>query len=894
MCNALPIESNFYLTAGHLIPEQGDFTIKIVHENSINPTVAKQKMSASNVYRVPNKDLCLLYVPSAIPRRGYLKYLLGRAASVNSSSIKHVSLNIETGAREVQDSYMEPGWSTFSSSINTDKVRLTRPYKYRLHNGTHQGLCGSIVVDYSKAVIYGVHLAGNGTDGLCQFITQEEIVKAMSQFKGFIPANAGELQLGSQSLVKGLGFIECETDTKYDLPVKDHNLVCEGVLEGGSATFKSPFMFHPYYDDVVKEFGKPIFGPPQQVNSDIHKRKALTNLASPNQEFSLEEVEFAMEDYLAPILLRIKNMSSKEKAEMARCLSIQEALDGISEKNLGGIDNSTSVGFPYKGKKKDYLVRDEFDPNIPITPRELIKANGVDMLEEVKQMEQTYQLGQTARPLFKCSMKTNALASIDEVKARVFMGCNFPFLIIARRWLAPVIRMAAQNKFLFETSKGINMDSIECEELYNFLKVEEGERTVALDYSAYDQSMSVQVSSAACNIFVKIMEALGCNSEHIKITRGILTDIIYPNLHFFGTILHLANSDPSGNPITTEINGIVNSLYLRCFFFRIYPNLKSKVTYRSAIKTSTYGDDNINGVPARYEKFNAVNIVEEGKKLGLKITMADKGAQVVPFTPLKDSDFLKRKFRFCPDLGHMRAPLVKTSITKALHWMKNTSPDPPEVLWSQNVDGVLRKSSQYGRDYFEEIKAKMYRISVKHEVVPICKWWDYDELIEWDKKNSYEGYCGVTLHDAPDNDLAVIEQFVSEAQKRAKTTGFKISYISVVCGVLLYALTITAAVEMFDAYKDLGGANGLIHLISEFLRRRKDSWDDLYLDKVTGPFKLNGLDGVMEELNIPTCIRKIISYFAIRYMKEEYSYPYNDQENPDNNYISESYVQNSA
>jgi DNA polymerase III delta prime subunit len=285
---------------------------------------------------------------------------------------------------------------------------------------------------------------------------------------------------------------------------------------------------------------------------------------------------------------------------------------------------------------------------------------------------------------------------------------------------------------------------------------------VALDYSAFDQTMSAQVSTAVSGCIIRVMRQLGCSDEHILIVRGILTDINYPNLHFFGTILQLANSDPSGNPITTELNGGVNSIYLRIFFFRIYNELKGKISYREAIKTMTYGDDNINSVPKKYDRFNGTNIVAEGKKCGLTITMADKDADITDFTNLHESDFLKRKFRYCPDLKHIRAPLAKESITKSLYFMKIDSPEPPSILFAQNVDGALRKISQHGKQDFDEMRQKLLTIANKHDVTQLCKWWTYDELIDHDRKNYYDHYQGHSIADVGDNG-AIESDFVSES-----------------------------------------------------------------------------------------------------------------------------------
>lgn len=869
MCLAFPIEANFYVTVGHIIPD-GEFELEIYHESPLSPTVAKQRLSAAHVYRFEGKDLALIQIPSAVPRRGYLDYLLGRPTPLASQAINLVSIDLDTQTRYVSSTRLEPGWSLLSSTITTQRpecVTLVKPYRYPCNLGTREGMCGSLVVDFSKAIIYGIHVAGNGKVGLCSALTVEDVKTALRYFEGFIPLNQGDLQLGSQHLVEDVGLLGLEVgDDSLDKPIEEHNCQMFGVMHGQGATFKNPYIKHPFKEAIVAEFGRPKFCPPQQINHGIHKRKALTRLTSPNQEFSLRELDHAVADYKKPIVDLVVGLSIADKGELSRPLSLQEALDGVEGEAFYGIDNSTSNGFPYSGRKINHLEPDPFDPTIPAIPRVLVEHAGVNVEEEMQEMLVRYRSGIACHPLFKCSIKTNELLPREKVKARVFMGSNFPFLLLCRQYLGPIIRIMSRHKFLFETAKGINMDSVEAEELFQYLFVEQGDRVVALDYAAFDQTMSAQVSTAAAGIMIDILRGLGCSEDHILIARGILTDITYPTLHYFGTVFRLANSDPSGQPVTTELNGMVNSIYLRYFFFAIYPELVNKISYRDAIRTCTYGDDNINGVPAAYEKFNGINIVAQGAKCGLTITMADKGSDVVAFTTIWESDFLKRKFRRCDDLGRIRAPLSRDSIEKSVHWMKKTSPDPPEVLFSQNVDGMLRKSSQHGRDYFEEIRGKLLRIATKHGVESICKWWEYDELIEHDKFNYYDHYR-LALIEA---DEQFLKEFVCEAKLKAKPPSFTLllaKFLLIMVGTTV--LTTELSVWLAD-----GGRRRLMRALAEYIRRQKASVLDPVMSRVRESHSLNGFAGVAEEFGVPAwVIRSLLPLLGLGFKSEAFNKP---------------------
>lgn len=869
MVLTFPIEANFYITAGHAIPKDGEFEVTIIHENALTPTVAKQRLSSAHVYRFPDKDLVLLQIPSAVPRRGYRDYLLAKPASLPSTPVNIVSMRLEDKTRYVSATLLSPGWSMLSPRVSTDLVTLYKPYKYEAPQGTHDGMCGSVIVDFSKAIIYGFHVAGNGRVGLCDTITGQEIDVALSRFRGFVPVNQGDLQMGSHALSRELGFVTLEVgDPALDKPPSEHNCLTEGVIPGQGAKFIDPYVRHPFKDSIVGEFGPPTHFPPFKPNAPEHKRKALSRLTTPNQEFTLDELEFAAHDYLEPIVSCIKRMSPDKREELARPLTLAEALDGTGERALGGIDNSTSVGFPFRGKKKTFLERDVLDPTLPAIPRKLTPVGGVSIEDEMQEMLVRYRSGISCRPLFKCSMKTDELLPTDSKKARVFMGSNFPFLLLCRQYLAPVVRMAAHHRFMFESAKGINMDSIECEDLFYFLKVEEGERIVALDYQAYDQTMSAQASSTAAGVIITILREVGCSEDHILIARGLLTDIIYPNLHFFGTILQLANSDPSGNWITTELNGLVNSLYLRVFFFRIYAELRGKVKYRDAVHTMTFGDDNINGVYGRYSRFNGTNIVAEGEKCGLVITMADKSSEISDFTSIFDSDFLKRKFRYCSDLGHIRAPLLKSSIEKTVHWMKKSSPDKPEAIFAQTVDGMLRKSSQHGRAYFEDIRAKLLNIATVHECVPLCKWWTYNELIAHDRQEYYDHYRQVSIYDIAAE--AELRDFLSEAKRKGEPPSLLLLMVRL---LLMTGGVVIVSIEFTNWYAD-GGRDAMIGGVIKQIRAVKARAGAALAE----PLAFDGIKGVAEQYHIPEWVARIlVSLFKPDFTSESLDLPFRSE-----------------
>lgn len=741
MCLVFPIKGNMFMTVNHMLPEEGDVDLMIEHEDGAVKTVARQKICQHHISRNKDKDMAIFYVPSAVPRKEYLRYFPGDVVYHTSVAVSLITKDLFTKRATATSTRLTRKFGYGQNYIRTDKANLYCPYQYLLDTDTQNGMCMSVIMDYERSIIYGFHVAGNGKTGLMTMLSNKEINSMIDKLDVFPAVSRGELYMGNNVLSHGLGFIEAEsTDESVNLPIENHNLQLLGVLAGAGATFKDPFKKSMFYKDIVQEFGLPNYAPPQEINSVFHKRKALSKLAQPCQQFDLRSVERASQDYLAPILTLIDNLPSSVRAEIALPLNISQALDGIGITSLGGLNNSTSNGFPFRGKKRDFLARDDFDINIAKYPRELVTKDGVDIQEIMELFKDKYLNGESSGMVFKCSMKCNELLSIKKVKARVFMGCNFPFLLLCRMYFKPFMQLISANQHLFEAACGTDMNSIQAEEMYTHLTKHGTEHIVALDYSAFDQTMSAQVSTAASKIILDILQRLGCSSDHCKIAAGLLTDINYPVLHFFGTMIQLANSNPSGQPLTTQLNGIVNSLYLRIFFYDLYPKLPRGVTYRDVVTTLTYGDDNINGVHKDYLEFNGLNIVEIGKKYGLNITMAAKDDEIVAFTDIKHSGFLKRNFRFDESIGHIVAMMEESSILKAVHWFKKGHPQGERTAFAEKADGMMRNARSISRPFFEDIKGKLYNIAKKNDFEHIITWYDFDELSIFVKDQYYTNY----------------------------------------------------------------------------------------------------------------------------------------------------------
>jgi hypothetical protein len=449
------------------------------------------------------------------------------------------------------------------------------------------------------------------------------------------------------------------------------------------------------------------------MGADYHKKKAAIDYNTPKQDFSSKVVTRAVSDYVTPILENIRMMKASSPelfAELRRELSVQEALDGIGEQGLTGINNSSSIGWPYGKAKSKYMVMDEVDPNIPMMPRTFDESK-YPLTARLERLRACAEKGERSNLVVKTCSKANELLPVSKKKCRPFQAMGMDALVLSRQLMAPLVRYFGRNKFQTECMLGINLKSDEAGQFREFMTTFNEDMCIAGDFKAYDRNMSAQITSAVAEIMILILKEFGYTESQIKVVNGLLTEIVYPHMNFYGQLFTLANSNPSGQPLTTHMNSIANSLYTRIMFFELCPGEGS---FRNCVKLATYGDDNAMNVADRLRgKFTHTLMSEVyAKKYGMTYTMDKKDAESTPYQHFDEIGFLKQRIVYNADYKAFVPLLDETSIKKSLHWQKKRKdcPEPPHVQFMAKVEAGLREASHYGEEYYNTYASKMSAI----------------------------------------------------------------------------------------------------------------------------------------------------------------------------------------
>jgi hypothetical protein len=253
---------------------------------------------------------------------------------------------------------------------------------------------------------------------------------------------------------------------------------------------------------------------------------------------------------------------------------------------------------------------------------------------------------------------------------------------------------------------------------------------VAGDYGKFDKRMVAPFILAAFRVIINVHAAAGHTEEDLRTIECIAHDVAFPLVSIKGDIIEFFGTNPSGQPLTVIVNSLVNSLYMRYAYSGVRDDGREGCDdFKERVALLTYGDDNIMGVSASAPWFNHTAIQRELATIGVEYTMADKQAQSVPFIDIADCSFLKRTWRWEPELGAYAAPLEEESLLKSLTvWVPSRTIDK----YAQMVAVMSAANSEYffhGRTLFNERRSFFQRVLAEQ---PYSLYVEDSTLPDWD------------------------------------------------------------------------------------------------------------------------------------------------------------------
>lgn len=655
----------------------------------------------------PNSDFAILRLHTP-PGANLISYL---AKAPMGTMLKAVSIFMrEDGIVPVIADPIKFGESAFPevSIVNG----MDQSHKYRAGYYSHpfvsvNGDCGSpmYVKEKGKLAVVGFHVGAWNSDPFKKCVMSVPVDWIKSVFEGEETC----VVQGSLDTEKLDGKkIELDADIHPKCPLRFPGLA--DLPAGNSAipigAFKSLPMNH--FATKVKENAFAAFWKSYgYVSNKVRPVLSTVGVGSwmPKRNFLLNACMH--KDLIPSAMLNacadhfLNSFRSKVGANSIKsCVIINE------ETNLYGADNNnfishmkfdTGAGFPHN--KPKHMVLDRVDhPKFPDGTCAIPAA----MRMKIERMEKTASNGERINVVFNSSLKDEPISQkkLESGKIRVFQAICIEGLFLLRKYFLSLIALFQTWNFASEAAIGMDTTGPDWDDLHDHIFID-GWKVFCGDYSNYDQRMGSSIMMKAWEIMITLAKMSGnYGPVAIKIMWVLATECCYSMVNFFGDLLCLNGSNPSGHGLTVVINSICNSIYVRVAWHDIFGNLDD---FSAHVRLMTYGDDNIISVHPLYQnRFNQVTVTESLAKYGIVYTDAMKtGESAKPFCDNHEISFLKRSWVRSPH-GFWCAPLEVASIHKMLIIGVDSGKTQEKDRLASILQASVLEAFHHGEEFFEK------------------------------------------------------------------------------------------------------------------------------------------------------------------------------------------------
>lgn len=590
------------------------------------------------------------------------------------------------------------------------------------YNHSEGGACGSILLTpNSQRPIRSMHVAGTSAGtGYGVLVTQELLAE--------LP---GERVMLQYEVVDRENIAD-----RHDAMVFDHETRVDylGALPKNMVPFSPdktkirPSLVAPYLEDATTA--------PAILS---HKDKRYTHEKSPlyygaqkhgktTTDFTTTQVIAAQEAVWDTLINPMRPAVVKPKR-----LNIRDAIVGYNTVDYyEGIKLDTSSGFPW-GKKADDSTKRAWitvdrDEHGEVTKCEVHP----ELQSELERKETLRKQGIVPETIFTDTLKDERkkLTKIPKQgSTRVFCACPVDYTIAMRQNYLHFCAAFMKARLNVNSAVGINAKGPEWTALYRKLTKVSPLNIVTMDYSNFGPAFNAKVSASAVELMVRWTLKNVEDVNELEL-RAILQECTN-SVHAAGaTVYRQFAGSPSGAPITTIINTLVNLLYLHISWEALahqtalseHPDIYD--VFRKNVALVCYGDDFIASVSDKYKQiFNTNTIRNFLAQYKIAATSADKDLIDVPdFVPISHASFLKRTFR-CHDTRSelVLGPLDSEALNEIPKWIWQCA--DKKTATRINVNSALMEAHAYGPKFFETYKQKLNDALARAKIDPVSPTW---------------------------------------------------------------------------------------------------------------------------------------------------------------------------
>nr|WKV34516.1 MAG: RNA-dependent RNA polymerase [Riboviria sp.] len=658
-----------------------DSTISIF---TCGPTYLNIPTKSIDVIEYPEMDVAFLKFDSTVKQFKNIIHHFIKEVDLGRHNFSHLRILTTMMTQSKQLIFKEEDYTDVETYGTLDYIDGTDEFievkdSFLYKGSTYPGLCGSPLVlmnKYCMRKIVGFHIAGSEGKGYSNILTSEIVSEYFNMFfEEKIPIEIEEPQVSGD--IKAQGYILDNDvvefcgmmDEKHGVYQPSNTKIRPSALQGDwTPIVTQPAMLHrtgdidPYRNGLTKYFGAVI-----ALDQSI------------------------LDTIVQGMIVEINSLKSQHK----HVLTDFQALNGIiDDEYIRPMKMNTSAGYPYvlnKGKEKgkrsfvDIIDGDIFPGDIlrkEWDDREIKAVQGV-----VKETIWIDNLKDERRPIEK----------VAQGKTRLFVSAPFDFSVMFRKYFLSFCAHIMRNRDGLESAVGINPHCKDWDLMYkNLMRVDVDHTFIVGDYSCYDGTIPAQVIDCVRRI------ADAWYDDEFSLQREVLfSSIMYP-YHIVGrSVYRVVRGNPSGNPLTTVLNSLVNTILMRYAWTQLAKNYNMGHShYFKYVKAKNFGDDNILCVSNQVPWFNYEALVDIFKTMGMSYNLPDKGQ-----TGYDRITFLKRAFRYDSMTNAYMPALNMNSINEMVNWITEGS-NPWEATLS-NIEVATREMFHHGKEHYEEFTRKL-------------------------------------------------------------------------------------------------------------------------------------------------------------------------------------------
>jgi hypothetical protein len=703
ICNIVGLGGDVFMCNNHAIPQNATQLIYNDVQRGGLGTKVHFAFDTRCVHRCPEKDLAFFRLKGVGNRTDLLEFLptteLSGFFNGLYGSMQGGELTF-TGVKNL-----------FKTTSRSDKVQHNiSVFQTNDAVSTRAGDCGSPVIFHtsnSGAVFGGIHafrvsdMFGRQCAASCVALSRDFIDPIVEKLRGMEPVSVREPRLSSESISRTVVALHPKSVFRY---IPQGAVDVYGSLTGFRASPKSNVVDTPLRSEWEPYGVTTTFTQPEMSGWKPWRIAAL-DLVQPVTGFDGQILHNCVNGFLKDLRSKLKD----EHLSMLHRVPEDVAVNGMPGVTyVDSINRGTSMGSPFNTPKRKFLGALDSE----------LFQDGVVFTDEVRRrmadIRDAYGKRELWRPVFTAHLKDEPVSAAKAQlgKTRVFCGAPIDWTIVVREFFLGHIRLIMNAKFDFECAVGVVAQSKEWSSAYEHVTKFGAGRIVAGDYKSFDKKMAPALVLSAFEILIELAKDSGnFTSDDIGAMWCIAHDTAYPLVDYHGDLVQFWGSNPSGHPLTTIINSLANSLYVRYAYVLAGGDVEQ---FSQHVSLLTYGDDNIMSVSKKCSFFDHTVLQKQLASIGVVYTMADKESASVPFIHIADASFLKRQWVFDRAHGVYMAPLDINSIHKMLCITVLSKSVTTEEQMYSIIRSALMEAFFHGEDFFDKYRDMFLHVLSKH------------------------------------------------------------------------------------------------------------------------------------------------------------------------------------